>query len=127
MLPGSLDLAIAATTIPESYLFDVSAAMTYLEQAVELLPRARAYSSSVLARVFPLFAPILSKYPGYEEVRDGLDLAQAEVQGDAAIAQRCRGRGMAFVRAGQPLKALAELHIAKVKWFNGDTIYGSIL
>lgn len=119
--------AVDTSAMPESYLFDVSAAMAYLEQVVDLLPRARAYSSSVLARVFTLFAPVASNYPGYEKVRDGLDLAQAEVQGDAAIAQRCRDRGMAFIRAGQPLKAMAELHNAKVKWFNGDTIYGSIL
>jgi hypothetical protein len=121
------ELAVDTTAMPESYLFDVGAAMVCLEQVVDLLPRARAYSSRVLARVFTLFAPVVSDYAGYEKVRDGLDLAQAEVQGDAAIAQRCRDRGMAFIRAGQPLKALAELHIAKVKWFNGDTIYGSIL
>ncbi|WP_394525418.1 hypothetical protein [Paenarthrobacter nicotinovorans] len=119
--------AVDTTVMPESYLFDVGAAMVCLEQVVDLLPKARAYSSSVLARVFTLFAPVVSNYPGYEKIRDGLDLAQAGVQGDAAVAQRCRDRGMAFVRAGQPLKALAELHIAKVKWFNGDTIYGSIL
>lgn len=119
--------AVDTTAMPASYLYDVDAAMECLEQVVDLLPRARAYSSSVLARVFTLFAPVVSSHPSYEKVRDGLDLAQAEVQGDAVIAQRCRDRGMAFVRAGQPLKALAELHTAKVKWFNGDTIYGSIL
>lgn len=119
--------AVDTTAMPDSYLFDVGAAMVCLEKVVDLLPNARAYSSSILSRLFTMFAPIVSNYPGYEKVRDGLDFAQAEVQGDAATAERCRDRGMAFVRAGQPLKALAELHNAKVKWFNGDTIYGSIL
>ncbi|MFC4056083.1 hypothetical protein ACFOY4_40895 [Actinomadura syzygii] len=121
------EFEVDTTALLRLHLFDLDSAMTYLEQLVDLLPRARAYSSSQLARMFTMFATVASQYPNYEKVRDGLDTALAEVQGDAAIAERSRDRGMAFVRAGQPLKALAELHNAKVKWFNGDTIYGAVL
>lgn len=119
--------AVDSSALPDASLFDFEAAMAHLEKLVDLLPRARVYSSRQLARVFTMFAPIASEYPSYEKVRDGLDAALAEVQGDAATAERCRDRGMAFVRAGQPLKGLAELHNAKAKWFNGDTMYGAIL
>ncbi|USQ74858.1 hypothetical protein [Ornithinimicrobium cryptoxanthini] len=119
--------AVDTSALPVSYLFDFDAAMSYLEQLVDLLPRARAYSSSELARLFTMYAPAASGHVNYEKVRDGFDIVLAEVQGDSATAERCRDRGMAFVRAGQPLKALAELHNAKAKWFNGDTIYGAAL
>lgn len=115
-----------ASALNDSYRLDFDAAMMHLEQLVDLLPRARAYSSSTLARVFIMFTPVVSDYSNYEKVRDGLDAALAEAQGDSAAAERCRDRGLAFVRAEQPLKALAELHNAKVKWFNGDTISGCI-
>jgi hypothetical protein len=115
------------SALRESDLFDLEAAMGCLEKLVDLLPRARVYSPRQLARVFTMFAPAASEYPSYEKVRDGLDAALAEVQGDAATAERCRDRGMALVQAGKPLKGLAELHNAKVKWFNGDTMYGAIL
>jgi hypothetical protein len=118
---------VDTSALGESDLFDLEAAIGYLEKLVDLLPRARVYSPRQLARVFTMFAPVASEYPSYEKVRDGLDAALAEVQGDAATAERCRDRGMALVRAGKPLKGLAELHNAKVKWFNGDTMYGAIL
>lgn len=121
------EFEVDTSALGDSDLFDLATAMGYLEKLVDLLPRARVYSCRQLARVFTMFAPIASEYPSYEKVRDGLDAALAEVQGDAATAERCRDRGMAFVRAGKPLKGLAELHNAKVKWFNGDTLYGAIL
>ncbi|MEU0562679.1 hypothetical protein [Dactylosporangium sp. NPDC006015] len=108
-------------------LVNVDAAMKNLVVLVDLLPHARAYSASQLARVFNLFAPVLSDHPSYVDVRDELDAATSKTQGQAATAERCRKRGMAFVKAGKPLEALLELHNAKVNWFNGDTLYGALL
>lgn len=102
-------------------------ALEHLDRLVELLPRARAYSVSQLAEVFNMFAPLAATHPSYSKIRDSLDAATAVIVGDAAAAERCRDRAMSFVRAGKPLEALAELHQAKVKWFNGDTMYGSVL
>ena len=121
------EFKVDTSALGESGLFDLEAAMGYLEKLVDLLPRARVYSPRQMARVFTMFAPLASEYPGYEKVRDGLDTALAEAQGDAATAERCRDRGMALLRAGKALKGLAELHNAKVKWFNGDTMYGAVL
>ncbi len=106
---------------------DVDAAMQHLNRLVDLLPRARAYSVTSLARVFSMFAPIASAHPNYVKVRDGLDAATAGVHSEAVIAKRCRDRAMAFINVGRPLEALAELHNAKVKWFNGDTMYGAVV
>jgi hypothetical protein len=119
--------AVDVSGLEELDLIDFEAALRYLLALVDLLPPARVYPFSQLARVFALFAPIACEYPGYEQVRDGLDAALAQVRGDSATAVRCRDRGMALVRAGKPLQALAELHNAKAKWFHGDALYGAIL
>ncbi|WP_227981883.1 hypothetical protein [Nocardia spumae] len=108
-------------------VFNISAAMEHLDQLVELLPRARAYSARQLATVFNLFAPLAVDHPSYTKVRDGLDSTIASVEGDAALAGRCRNRAVAFMKADKPLEALTELHKAKVNWFNGDTLYGALL
>ncbi|MFE0147842.1 hypothetical protein ACFWY5_11885 [Nonomuraea sp. NPDC059007] len=118
---------VDASRVAQSGLVDLEAAMAHLEELVDLLPRARVYSPRQLARVFTMFAPAASEHPNYEKVRDGLDAALAQVQGDAATAERCRDRGLAFLRVGKPLQGLAELHHAKIKWFHGDTLYGAIL
>lgn len=119
--------AVDISAMPISRLFDFDMAMTYLEQLVELLPRARAYSPSELARVISMFAPVASEHNNYEKIRDGFDSALAQIQGDSAIAEQCCNRAVAFMRNDDPLKALTELHNVKVRWFNGDTLSGTIL
>lgn len=121
------EFGVDASALVEHDLVDVDAAMANLEKLVEVLPRARPYSVRQLARVFTMFAPLMSEHPAYVTVRDALDTATAETQGKAATAERCRDRGMAFVRAGRPLEALLELHNAKLSWFTGDTLYGAVL
>ncbi len=111
----------------EDDIVDLDGATRYLSALVDLLPDARPYSVRSLARVFTMFSPALSPQPDYTKVRDGLDAALAAVDGDAAIADRCRKRAMAFANAGKPLEALHELHDAKVRWFHGDSMYGSVL
>lgn len=121
------ELDVDTSKLAESDLVDSDTAMEYLDRLVDQLPQARAYSVSQLARVFTMFAPLLSGHPSYLKVRDGLDAATARAEGDSATAERCRDRGMMFMKAGKPLEALLELHNAKVNWFNGDTLFGAVL
>ncbi|SNR97407.1 hypothetical protein [Blastococcus mobilis] len=113
--------------LAEGDFVDLAGAMNYLDQLVDLLPNARPYSVRSLSRVFTMFAPALSSQSNYAKVRDGLDAAIAAVEGDAATADKCRNRGVAFVKAGKPLEALAEFHNAKVNWFHGESLLGSVL
>lgn len=118
---------VDSSLLDESDFEGIGDAMVYLSQLVDLLPLARAYSVSELARLFDMFAPLAASKPEYLKVRDGLDAATAEVAGDSAAAERSRDRATAFMSANKPLHALRELHQAKVKWFNGETLYGSVL
>ncbi|MET8282971.1 hypothetical protein [Micromonospora sp. NPDC005174] len=120
------EFEVDTSALVEDDLVDADSAMKNLETLVGLLPRARAYSVTQLARVFTMFAPLVSEHPSYVKVRDGLDAATAEAQGQAATAERCRDRTAAFMKAGKPLEALLELHNAKANWFTGDTLYGAV-
>jgi hypothetical protein len=121
------EFEVGTSHLLEEDIVDLDGATRYLSALVDLLPDARPYSVRSLARVFTMFSPALSLQPDYTKIRDGLDAALAAVDGDAAIADRCRKRAMAFANAGKPLEALHELHDAKVRWFHGDSMYGSVL
>ncbi|RIJ77995.1 hypothetical protein D1871_04735 [Nakamurella silvestris] len=116
-----------AALLADQGLLDVGAVMDNLDKLIDLLPRARAYSVSRLAEMFTMHAPLMSEHPSYVKVRDGLDTATAGVLGESVTAERNRDRAVSFVKAGRPLDALLELHNAKVNWFNGDTLYGTVL
>ena len=121
------EMDMDTSALADSDLFEFDEAMTYLDKLVDLLPAARSYSAKRPAGMFSLFAPALADHPLYGRIRDGLDAAVAEVDGDAAIAARCRDRAVALLKSGKPLEALDEMHTAKLRWFHGDTIYGTVL
>ncbi|MGA5629683.1 hypothetical protein ACPCTH_32870 [Streptomyces cellulosae] len=124
-------LRLAGEILPEinveSRPLDVTDAMDYLEQLVDLLPHARAFPVGGMSETFQLVAPALTADPRYEKIRDALDAAQADIAGDSSVAARCRDRATAFLRAGRPLDALHELHEVKINWWHGDTLRGALL
>lgn len=106
---------------------DTAEAMGHLDRLADLLPKAPLFPVASIGRLFQMMAPALASDARYPRVRDALDAAIAAVSGDSAAAARCRDRAMAFRRAGRPLDALAEMHQAKIRWFAGDTLRGSLL
>lgn len=106
---------------------DVTEAMDHLERLVALMPKAPLFAVGSIGQMFQMMVPVLARDPRYPTVRDAFDTATADVSGDSAAAARCRDRAMSFRRAGRPLDALGELHQAKIRWFAGDTLRGSLL
>ncbi len=106
---------------------DIDAGMTHLSDLVELLPQAPMFPVDTLAALFDMLSPALIDHPLYSAVRDGLDAATASQAGDDAVAGRCRQRAVALFHADRLLDALREFHDAKVNWWHGDTLRGSLL
>lgn len=79
------------------------------------------------ARRVGVMAPLLLDQPGYREFIDAVDAGVARTSGAAAVAERARDRGLYLRHAGRTLDALHELHTAKVEWWKGDTLRGSLL
>jgi hypothetical protein len=101
---------------------DMSGAMNALIELIAALPQAPLFPIENTADTFDLLAPLLVEHPDYERVRSGLDDAVARSQGDSARADRAYGRAVRFLELGNLLRALNEVHEAKVNWWQGDTM-----
>lgn len=74
-----------------------------------------------------ILAPVIGDDPRYSSLTEKLDdLLGARSQGYVA-AEKCRDRAMAFMEDSRPIRAIHELHSAKIKWFTKETIKGTIL
>ena len=114
------------THLPRAPVTDLDSGMRHLAALTRLLPDAPAYPIDGIALLVDLLAPTLRDHPLYRQVCDGLDRAVARQEGDAAAGDRCRQRAEALQAAGLPLDALREFHQAKINWFHGDTLYGTL-
>jgi hypothetical protein len=112
-----------ATAFP---LRDLDGGMASLGALLDVLPSAPLFPVEHTAELFEILTLSLADHPDYARFRDGLDEAVARVGGDASKAERAHARAIAFATAGQLLRALAEVHDAKIGWRHGETIEDSI-
>ncbi|MXY43425.1 MAG: hypothetical protein F4Y50_05105 [Dehalococcoidia bacterium] len=79
-----------------------------------------------LSRFLELISPVLVDHEGWRTLVDLVDEAVARVSGSSAVAARAGRRAMKLLDAGRQLDGLAELHEAKISWWSGDTLRGSL-
>ena len=72
-------------------------------------------------------AILIADHPNYRQLTRDVDELIAQRSGRAAVAAASRDRAMAFYREGRLLAAIEEFHQARVDWFGGDTLRGSLL
>ena len=108
-------------------LIDAPGAIAYFTEFASLISGTPAYPIIQTARVFQMSTLALCQEPGYEDVRDAFDTVVADAEGDQAIGDRCRQRAFAFYRSGNLRPALREFHNAKIRWWRGDTMRGSLI
>lgn len=101
--------------------------MADLVRLCQRLADAPLFPVENIADYFDLLAPALADHPSYREVRDALDDAVERLAGHAAKADRARTRCLRFLASNRLLEALAEIHEAKVNWWQGDTLHGAVL
>jgi hypothetical protein len=107
-------------------LRDRDAGMATLGALLDVLPSAPLFPIEHTAELFEMLTLSLADHPEYAALRDRLDDAVARVGGDASKAARAHARAITFAGAGQLLRALAEVHEAKIGWRHGETIEDSI-
>jgi len=66
-------------------------------------------------------------HPKFGELTSKIDKLLAKRVGGFAVAEKCRDRAIKYRKNGDPIKALQELHKAKINWFAQETLYGSLL
>lgn len=121
---GDIDVLPAGEPVQ---LVDADEAFNAWQQLVDLLPEAGMFPVGRLAEFYSFIAPLLVEDPRYGSVRDALDQQLAEASGRAAVADVCRQRALSLRQSGRHVAALQEFHQAKVDWWSGDTLRGSLL
>lgn len=113
-------------TVSGIELMDVDKGMNALGELADLLPEAPLFPVRDTADIFALYTAQLVDHRLYEKVRDGLDDALVRIEGETGRGSRALNRALKLIEVDRLLDALHELHVAKVNWWHGDTLEGSI-
>jgi hypothetical protein len=66
-------------------------------------------------------------HPDFEKLTQQIDELLTKRHGGFVAAEKCRNRAVALYKQGKLLRAIKEIHKAKVKWFARETLRGSLL
>jgi hypothetical protein len=111
---------------PEATM-DVDAAVAWWEELLELAPRAPMYPLDPLSDFLNRSIEWVGEHPRYPALVRALDELVGQRSGNAVAADKARQRAMAWRRSGRLVRAIGELHVAKVKWFAEETLEGAVL
>ena len=115
-------------TVPHDFACrDAPHALSAWTELVEGMEDTPLFPLQPLADMLQLLLPLWSTQ---DEWRRLLDLVDDEIGarvGRNAVADRARDRAVALMDSGRILDALEELHRARVDWWSGDTVRGSVL
>lgn len=94
---------------------------------VKQIQKTPYYPVKQVANILELVTPLLGTHPRFRPIADDVDELVAERAGSGAAAEQARRRAVAHLKAKRNIAALNELQKAKVGWFSGETMDGSIL
>ena len=116
------------STLPEDYVFrDASRTLSAWTELVENLDETPLFPLEALAELLQLLLPLWSTQPEWRRLVDLVDDEIGSREGRSAVAERARVRSVALMNEGRNLEALEEVHRARVDWWSGDTVRGSVL
>ncbi len=111
----------------EDVMVDVDAGMSLWLELTSLFEQAALFPVERLADLLSILTPLIVDHPLYRALADAVDEQVEKTAGRAAAAARCRDRAIALRRSDKYVAALREFHRAKVGWWSGDSIRGSLL
>ena len=115
-------------TLPQDFeRRDAPRALSAWTEVVEGLEEAPLFPVQNLADMLQLLLPLWSTQAEWRGLLDRVDEEIGSRVGRSAVAERARDRAMALMKRGRILEALEELHRARVEWWSGDTLRGSVL
>ena len=96
-------------------------------ELVEGLEETPLFPLRTLGDMLQFALPLWRTRDEWRSLVDLVDEAISIRSGKDVVAARARDRAMALLSNGYHLEALEELHRAKVDWWSGDTVRGSLL
>jgi hypothetical protein len=120
-------LGFAAMNPSRSRGPDAGASIGYWLEALSGAEEAPLFPIDSLAASVAQIASVLVDSPRYRDLTAALDEATARRGSASAAAALCRDRAMNLFKAERYVEAVSEFHKAKIGWFSGDTVRGSLL
>ena len=99
-------------------------AWTELMEGLEETP---LFPVESLADILQLLVPLWSKHAEWRKLLDLADEAVGIRSGKHVLAARARDRAVKLLSGERYLDAIEELHRAKIEWWSGETVRGSLL
>ena len=119
---------VAEPTLPEDFvLADLSRTLSAWTELMDNLKETPLYPIESVADTLQLLVPLWSRKAEWRNLLDLADDVVGERSGKHILAGRARDRAVKLLRAGRILDALEEFHKAKIEWWTGETVRGSLL
>ena len=120
--------SLSDVSMPEGLpLADAALALSAWAELMDNLEETPLFPIQTLADILQLLVPLWSNLTEWRELLDLVDAAVVEREGRHAVAARARDRAIKLLRVERRLDALDEFHQAKIDWWSGDTVRGSLL
>ncbi|WP_367874454.1 hypothetical protein [Luteolibacter sp. Populi] len=94
---------------------------------VDEVARCPTFPLSTFADTLTALIQVIGHHDSFDELCQKVDSLVGHRAGNARAADNCRDRAVAFYESGDVLKAIDQIHKAKIGWFSGDTIEGSLI
>ena len=115
-------------SMPDDQEFtDTSLALSAWTDLMDNLDETPIFPIQGLADILQLLVPLWSRHTEWRRLLDQVEVAVGERSGKHVLAARARDRAIKLLRAERRLDALEEFHLAKVDWWSGETVRGSML
>ena len=106
---------------------DISRTLSAWTELIEGLEETPLFPLRPLASILQALLPLWSTQAEWRRLLDMVDDELGDREGKNAVAERARDRAMTLMDSDRPLEALEELHRARVDWWSGETVRGSVL
>ena len=125
----SIELAtLGNASLPDDLvLADVSGTLSAWTELVENLEETPIFPIQTLADILQLLVPLWSNHEEWRQLLDLVDEAVSERSGKHVLGTRALDRATKLLKAGRCLDALEEFHQAKIEWWSGEIVRGSLL
>lgn len=106
---------------------DIDEIFKWWERVITTAKKALFFPVEDFADFLTQIAPHIGEDQRFSSLMRKLDKLLEERSKGYLVAEKSRDRAVEFYKAGKILQAIDDLHRARVRWFTGDTIYGSLL
>lgn len=115
------------TAPDEEPVLDLSGSVACWSEMLTLVPGAPLFPLDRFADHLTEFIEMVGEFPGYAELARTTDELLSVRSGGFVAAEKCRDRAVVFYNQDRVLRAIQELHRAKIGWFADETLQGSVL